>query len=80
MDDDEVKEREKRIADLEKQRKKELENRRWMASCPDRKNSYGYTFERSECACLLDKTVFVQLFVHVSSYHVHLLFRGQREV
>ena len=30
-----------RIKELEKQRAKELEARRWMASCPDRHNSFG---------------------------------------
>lgn len=32
---------EERIKELEKQRSEELDSRRWMASCPERTNSYG---------------------------------------
>ena len=43
-DDDDIEDNnniEERIKELEKQRSEELDSRRWMASCPERTNSYG---------------------------------------
>ena len=65
----EVKEIEDRIQGLERQRAEELENRRWMSSCPDRPNSFGkYAFfEKSECM----KT-WVYLLLHINTSHNRL--------
>lgn len=43
-----------RIKELEEQRAQELEARRWMASCPERHNSFGRheLFEKSKLSVL----------------------------
>ena len=36
----EASEKQNRIAELEEQRQQELQSRKWMSSCPERKHSY----------------------------------------
>ena len=46
----EASEKQNRIAELEEQREQELQSRKWMSSCPERKHSYGQypIFEKSK--------------------------------
>ena len=60
MNDELLKEKEDRILELEEQRQEELKNRKWMASCPERKNSYGQypLFEKSKWIALYTPDIF----------------------
>ena len=75
-DHDIIKEKEDRIVELEEQRKKELENRKWMASCPERKHSYGQYpfFEKSKCIILIDLLYIVSYDVHILCQYIAILW------
>ena len=72
---DELQEKQQRIAELEEQRKEELENRRWMASCPERKHSYGQYkfFEKSKVLYNGGFVFYVRISCAHNLYHILII-------